>query len=470
MKAKTTVAATLAATALAAVAMLATPSSTFAADHGDAPALAQDLGCDVNDVFIFLDPTDITQTVIIGTVHGFLVPGEVPNFAVFDENVRYRFEIYNDHVNTVPSPVLNPAATASQKAAFSKALKPNRFIDVTFKKRNVGVAQQTGTGGGFIPQNLRRPLRQEATITLTGFTGLNSNVLKTDINGDALLVTPFNTSTTAAAFDVRNIKVSPGVTVQFFAGEVDDPFFFDIPAFTSFIDGIRNGGAPNVNAFNRQRDTFAGYNTLAIALRIPTALLVSDKGPFLGVDFLAQRHITQLLTNDGVKGGGGFKTVDRMGNPTVNVALIPFDKKNAYNSGTPKQDAQLKFAPTITETLNELGVVSNPPEPAFLALANIAIAYGDILRLNTTISNFGSPAGAGYDHKDANGFALPNGRRLQDDTVDIILTTINHNGTLGDGVANSGTGLQAVGTSFPFLGKPHQPLGTGSGTDDATRN
>lgn len=465
MKAKTTVASTLAATALAAVAMLATPSSTFAADHGDAPALAQDLGCDINDVFMFLDPTDVTQTVLIATVHGFLVPGEVPNFAVFDENVRYRFEIYNDHVN-LPSPALNPAATAAQKAAFFKALKPNRLIDITFNKRKVGNGQQTGTGGNFIPENLRRPLRQEATITLTGFPGLNSNVFKTDINGDALQVTPFNLAAAAPNFDVRNIKVAPNTTVQFFAGEVDDPFFFDIPAFSSFIDGIRNGTGPNVNAFMRQRDTFAGYNTLAIAVRIPTALLKSDNRPFIGLDFLAQRHITQLLTNDGVKGGGGFKTVDRMGNPTVNVALLPFDKKNAYNSGTPKQDAQLKFAATITETLNELGVVSNPPEPSFLALANIAIAYGDILRLDTTISNFGSPAGAGYDHKDVNGFAQPNGRRLTDDTVDIILTTINHNNALGDGVANSGT----TTTSFPFLGKPNQPLITGSGADDATRN
>src|SRR6185436_12048578 len=104
-----------------------------------------------------------------------------------------------------------------------------------------------------IPTNLRRPLRQEATVTLTGFTGTNGSVFKTDINGDPLLVTPFNSAPAAPNFDVRNIKVSPGATMQFFAGVVDDPFFFDLPAFNSFIDGIRNGGAPNVNAFMRQR-------------------------------------------------------------------------------------------------------------------------------------------------------------------------------------------------------------------------
>ena len=157
-----------------------------------------------------------------------------------------------------------------------------------------------------------------------------------------------------------------------------------------------------------------------------------------------------------MRAGGAFKTVDRMGNPAVNVALLPFDKKNAYNSGTPRGDAQLQFAPIIMETLNELGVVSNPPEPSFTTLANLTLAYGDLLQLDTTISNFGEPAGAGY----------PNGRRLKDDTVDIILTTINHNMTLGDGVNFSGS----LTSSFPFLGKPNQPLITGSGFDDATRN
>ncbi|MEA3188628.1 MAG: hypothetical protein QOD99_2458 [Chthoniobacter sp.] len=299
------------------VANVFSPPFVLAGDHGDAPALAQDLGADINDVFLFLDPTDITQTVMIATVHGFLVPGEVPNFASFDEHVVFRFEIYNDHINFV-SPILDPNASATQKSNFTKTIKANRTIDVMFNKRHVGLASQMGTGGNFIPTNLRRPLRQEATLTFNGFSDLNAKVFKADINGDALQVTPFNVSPTAAAFDVRNISIAPSATIQFFAGEVDDPFFFDVPAFTSFVDGIRNGTGPNVPAFSRQRDTFAGYNTLAIALRIPTVLLVSDKGPFLGLNFLTRRHVKQLLTNDGVKGGGAFKTVDRMGNPLVN--------------------------------------------------------------------------------------------------------------------------------------------------------
>src|SRR5438067_557474 len=73
--------------------------SARAADHGDAPTLAHDQGADIADFYFFLDPNDTTQAVLIGTFHGFIVAGEAANFALFDPALRYRFEIYNDHVN-----------------------------------------------------------------------------------------------------------------------------------------------------------------------------------------------------------------------------------------------------------------------------------------------------------------------------------------------------------------------------------
>ena len=60
--------------------------------------------------------------------------------------------------------------------------------------------------------------------------------------------------------------------VDFFAGEVDDPFPFDIPGFARFVASVL-GGAPDPTLLTRGRDTFAGYNTLAIALRFPVSLL-----------------------------------------------------------------------------------------------------------------------------------------------------------------------------------------------------
>lgn len=85
------------------------------------------------------------------------------------------------------------------------------------------------------------------------------------------------------------------------------------------------------------------------------------------------------------------------------------------------------------------------------------MAKGDLLQLDTSISNLGNPAGVGY----------PNGRRLQDDdVVDFFLTLVNHGVTVSDSVNNGGV----LSVAFPYLGKPNQPLATGSGTDDGTRN
>src|SRR3954471_3427616 len=129
---------------LIAAATLVFPSPSRAADHGDAPALAQDQGADIADVFAFMDPAGDgkSDVILIATFHGFIAPGEASNFAVFDPNIRYHFEIYNDHINQAP-PSLPDDASIAQKIAFAKAekkyldsIKPNRTIDVTFNKRS----------------------------------------------------------------------------------------------------------------------------------------------------------------------------------------------------------------------------------------------------------------------------------------------------------------------------------------------
>ena len=79
-----------------ACAIALTPASRIdAADHGDAPYLANDRGADLADAYFFLDPADNTRVIVAGTINGFIVPGEMVNFGIFDENLRYRFEIEN---------------------------------------------------------------------------------------------------------------------------------------------------------------------------------------------------------------------------------------------------------------------------------------------------------------------------------------------------------------------------------------
>jgi len=428
---------------------LASPAISRAADHADAPAMTQDQGADIADVFTFLDPKDPSRVVIIGTLHGFIVPGEAGNFAAFDDTVKFRFEVYNNHVN-MQIPVLPDNATiadkikfAKAKAAYLKAVVPNRTIDVAFSKRAVTVDPASD------PKfNLLKPGAQTATLTLGGFKGAAKKGLynKTSGGGDILATGP-TLAATANAQVINNIAFDASNDIKFFAGEVDDPFFFDLVGFSRLIGALHDGTQNPTQFLSRGRDTFAGYNVLAIALSIPKALLLDDSGTKIGVDFLTQRHNVEMTGKDGVKGTGGYKTVDRMGNPAVNVALLPYVEKNAYNAASAKADASLTFANDIIATITQLGLGTSQQNIGLLA--GIAVFFGDILILDTSAAP-------------TNGY--PNGRRLQDDVIDTILSVLA-NGAVSDGVNANDLPFQ---TDFPFLALPHQPLD--NGVDDATRN
>lgn len=373
-----------------------------AADHGDAPLTAHDLGGDLNDVYLFLDPNDNSRVVMIMTVHGFIVPGENSNFGIFDQALRYRFEIEN-----------------------TGDARPDGFIDVRFSPR---IADAAG-----VPQS------QVATVNLP--------------NGRTFTAPATNSSNTADVAPTPVITTDAQTGVSFFAGLRDDPFFFDIPAFGRFNASIR-AGTPDPSVFNRGRDTFAGYSTMAIVLGIPVSL-VRGQGNELGLSCATQRrspHVYNARSGE-VAGVGRWVNIDRMGNPAVNVALVPFNLKNTYNAASSVDDAKGRFAAGIVDTLQNF---YHTDATSIGILANVAVARGDILRLDLSVANTGTNSQASF----------PNGRRLTDDVIDILLTLINNRQSLGDSVNGNDVPFR---TTFPFLAPSHQPRAPGT-IDDNTRN
>ncbi len=351
-----------------------------AADHGDAPNVAGDQACDLADVYFFLDPNNNNKVVLIGTLHGFIVPGEAVNFAIFDPHVRYRFEIEN-----------------------TGDARRDAVIDVTFDKR-------VADPGPSPRQILQVPRAQTATVRLP--------------NGETFTAPVFNPSLGSTPPPQMVTYNAGGTGVDFFAGEVDDPFFFDIPAFGRFIASVRNG----------------------------------DPDPsLLMLDFLAQRATQEIQDNGRITRSGPFHTLDRMGNPAVNVALVPFNRKDAYNAASTEDDANGQFAGGIVATLRALGTsMSN-----INILAGVAVVHGDFLRVDVSIPNSG-PGGGGNPQA-----SFPNGRRLRDDVIDILLNIITNGAIVtGDNVNANDVPL---GNTFPFLAPPHQPRATGV-IDDKTRN
>lgn len=509
------------------VALCFTAAVLKAADHGDSPSSANNGSADLGDLFFYLDPNDNSQAVLEMTVRGFIVPGEAVNMAIFDQDITYQFAVEGT----------------------GDAI-PDAFITITFSPR-----ASTKTA-------------QVATVKM--------------VQGDTTVfdfVAPATNPSLTPVAPAPVVTVDPASGVSFFAGEVDDPFFFDIPAFARFIASVL-AGTPDPTVFDRGRDSFAGYNTMAIALKIPTTLLPASDG-VVGVEaltFRADQHPVTLFGNLSTRGrvgtdqdvliggliisgnsskrvllraigpslaasaiddplldpsisvfndqaelvasnddwmatqeaeitatglaptdpkesaviatllpgsytavvsgvdntsgvalveaydldtgaaadNGALRQIDREGLPAVNVALIPFARKDEYNSASTSDDAAGRFAGDIVATLQALGT----NDANIGILASLAVAKGDLLRLDLNVANSGPGGG---NNPEA---AFPNGRRLGDDTIDTILSLVTNQSGIIDNVDANDVPLT---DTFPFFGVTQQPRAAGV-IDDNTRN
>jgi hypothetical protein len=163
---------------------------TSASDHIDSPIITHDRGSDLTDTFAFLDPNDNSKVVLIMSTQGFIVSGEHFGMAIFDSNIRYRFEIEN-----------------------TGDAKPDAFVDVTYSKGLGRVTPQTAT--------IELAERQKFTAPTT-------------VSDQEYKAPP------------PVITTDPATGVTFYGGNADDPFFLDDTGANRMIaSAIMNPGRPN---------------------------------------------------------------------------------------------------------------------------------------------------------------------------------------------------------------------------------
>ena len=120
--------------------------------------------------------------------------------------------------------------------------------------------------------------------------------------------------------------------------------------------------------------------------------------------------------------------IDRMGRPAINTVFIPSNLKDAYNVANPINDQSL-FRDPFTATART--VLGNSADRAnFLA----DFLLPDIMSIDTSKTD-----------------GFPNGRRLQDDAIDIELNLITNGAITTDCVANDST----FRTTFPYWAGPN---------------
>jgi hypothetical protein len=200
--------------------------------------------------------------------------------------------------------------------------------------------------------------------------------------------------------------------VRFFAGFRSDPFFFDL---LGFLNGLKFTGS----------DFFVDKNVFGMALEMPNRLL--GENPKIGV--WTRTLVPMTLQPD------HLAQVDQMGRPAINTVFNHKDDKNTFNVTQPADQRTAKtmtgqtFLEVFTLELEALGGYS-PTQADQIA----KILLPDILT---------------FDFSSSAGFL--NGRRLQDDVIDISLNLVTNGKIKGDGVGPHTDYL----SEFPYLGRPH---------------
>jgi len=235
-------------------------------------------------------------------------------------------------------------------------------------------------------------------------------------------------------------------------------------------------------------DGVARFNTHTIAIQVPIAQLVKPGHPTIGIYASASRQHMRLLESDGTDDQHGqWVQVSRLGEPLINEVIIPLGQKDRWNRTDPENDAQfepLYAAPEVARlenllygsALQPIDTINRSDLVAILLTGVPGLNFtgpekADFLRLNTAIAPTAAPGAGnrlGVLAGDLAGF--PNGRRQEDDVVDIELRAIaqgygsvlnsllglpnkSPNNIVGDGVDLNDKPFM---TQFPYVATPHQ--------------
>ncbi len=480
-------------------AALAFPPAFQAANHREAPITALDHKADITDVYAFRSyngDKSLDKVTFIMCVDPLLEPANGPTLFPFDPEILYEIKIDNNQ-------------TATEDIVFQFRFKSDiRLPHLYTAVAGIGDsgARRPGTGELIVPPQIRTFDNPGLNLVQTySVTMLNKGMAKSIANpsGDPLYAVPANagprTMDYGALFDQAVYDLGDGIKV--FVGTVDDPFWIDLgAAFDTANFRTLGSGVPGVltdtedsATENFASDTVSGYAVNAIAIEVPISMVTRPNGSLgfrspngtIGVWATTSRPREMAVNRGRFTFGPQFRQVQRMGHPLINELIIGLGSKDRFSMDVPKADAQFaKFFldPPIVRVVEALygGVLTVPNAPRLDLLPLVTYAEpiinplsadfnkpgptADILRLNTMVR--ATPASAanrlGLIAGDPAGY--PNGRRLMDDVVDIVLRvgvggvltvdadgeSLNRfpNNRLGDGVNVNDAPYR---TTFPYL-------------------
>jgi hypothetical protein len=431
-----------------------------ASSHREAPLISDDPVADNTDTYAFVSPDRPDTVTLVANWIPLEEPAGGPNFFKFGDDVLYQIHVDNNG-DAVP--------------------------DITYDWRFTTHIQNSNTflyNTGPIT-SINDPdfnIRQTYSVSVT--RGRSSRVLASGLSTPPVNIGPRSTPNydAVAAQAVHTVG-----DVRLFAGQRDDAFFVDLGSAFDLL-GLRPLNPAHVIPLPPEAgvDGVGGFNTHTIAIQVPISELTTGGSPIIGVYSQTKRFQTRILDPRGPgtrpRHTGRWVNVSRLGMPLVNEVVIPLGLKDRFNASEPVNDAQ--FLPFVQnpEPARLIPIlypgVSVPPAPRNADIVPIFLTGvpglnqppnvrpSEMIRLNTAIAPT-APVGQGNRLGVLGGdnAGFPNGRRLEDDTVDIELRALAGgtpftpafnqapNNLLGDGVdVNDKSFLP----NFPYLASPHQ--------------
>lgn len=442
--------------------------SGVASSHREAPLISQDPLADNTDLYVFRSPDRPDTVTMIANYIPLESPAGGPNFPSFDDTVLYELHVDN-------------SGDSEEDLTYQFRFHTDTRNPTTF-------LYNTGPIGSLDDANWNRPQTYSVTLVTHGPGGSErSQVLGTGIPTPPDNIGPRSTDGYDALAAAAVAELPGGI--QVFAGQRDDPFFVDLGSVFD-LAGLRPFNPFHLIPLTAApgHDAVAKYNTHSIAIQVPIAQLVQAPRTNIGVYASASRQQVRILRKDGLNDDGGpYVQVSRLGQPLINEVVIPLGQKDRWNRSDPTDDSQFEALYTGPEVSRLEGLlyggvlapinVSGRTDLVAILLTGVpglnftGPRKADLLRLNTAVA---PTAGVGLGDRlgvlsgDLAGY--PNGRRLEDDIVDIDLRAFAEgygsflngllglpnktpNNALGDGVdANDMPFLD----HFPYVASPFQ--------------
>jgi hypothetical protein len=395
-------------------------SAVWAADHREAPIVNARPDGDISDVFAFLDPNNASRLVLAMGVNTFAIPAVRGSYS-FSQQYLYQFKIDNNG-----------------------DAQEDWVVQVAF----------VGTGSS---QQVR--LLGPAQPADPGFVGATNALVSGPVLQGAV-----------------NTTLGDPAGVQVFASLTDDSFVFDVGQFNRILGGTQDvfrdlpttglgvpvRGRPVRDDGTSGVDSFGGINIGTIAVSLPLATVqggatrlniwgtVSE--PRAGqavVPFLGHPYAPVI-----------YVQFERMGQAVFATVFISSAQRDAFNAEIPSNDVA-RFSSTVPDALTttdndgtgntiagraalltNLGLASLPSGAPLLLPGTFANTNKDLLRVALLPDVIRLDLNLAPNDLAVGQFGLSNGRRPQDDEVDIALRLVRQladvNFPPGSGVPGSG--------------------------------